>query len=269
VINAVFATTKTPFMSDNPALLKQQQDIVDTIKIHATQGGFSVIIGEPGVGKSMLKSHIKNWHNERDTTVVSVSRTLHTYLKILLQLGQSAKLDVPDKILEKSLIEHMFAQARQHKTLYTLIDEAHLLTSETLRKLRLLVDKFPKKHNLVLFGQSDLMHYLSLTANADIKSRITYSSHLLPLTNQHLTEFIERELTKANMGANTFTEGAIELVLRNANGNLRLCKNLCYSSLMDAARLGEKEVTIHHVNAILIQPHWRTHKELITQQVPK
>ena len=123
VDNAVFATAKTPFMQDNPVLLKQQQDIVDTIKTHATQGGFSVIIGEPGVGKSMLKSHIESWHNERNTTVVSVSRTMHTYLKILLQLGQSAKLDVPDKTLEKALIEHMFAQARQHKTLYTLIDE--------------------------------------------------------------------------------------------------------------------------------------------------
>jgi MSHA biogenesis protein MshM len=269
LINAVFATAKTPFMSDNPALLKQQQDIVDTIKIHATQGGFSVIIGEPGVGKSMLKSHIESWHNERNTTVVSVSRTMHTYLKILLQLGQSAKLDVPDKTLEKALIEHMFAQARQHKTLYTLIDEAHLLPTDALRRLRLLVDKFPKKHNLVLFGQSDLMHYLSLAANADIKSRITYSNHLQPLTDVHLTEFIERELTTANMGANTFTEGALELILRNANGNLRLCKNLCYGSLMEAARKAQKEVTINHVNAILIQPHWRTYKELITQQVPK
>lgn len=77
------------------------------------------------------------------------------------------------------------------------------------------------------------------------------------------------ELTNANMGANTFTEGAIELILRNANGNLRLCKNLCYGSLMDDARHTQKEVTINHVNAILIQPHWRTHKELLTQQVPK
>lgn len=152
MINAVFATTKIPFMSDNPALLKQQQNIVDTIKIHATQGGFSVVIGEPGVGKSMLKSHIESWHNERDTTVVSVSRTMHTYLKILLQLGQSAKLDVLDKMLEKALIEHMFAQARQHKTLFTLIDEAHLLPTDALRKLRLLTDKFRKNTTLCYSG---------------------------------------------------------------------------------------------------------------------
>ena len=121
----------------------------------------------------------------------------------------------------------------------------------------------------MLFGQSDLMHYLSLNINQDIKSRITYSNHLQPLTDVHLTEFIERELNHANMGLNTFTEGAIELILRNANGNLRLCKNLCYGSLMEAARHAQKEVTINHVNAILIQTHWRTHEELLTQQVPK
>jgi ABC-type cobalamin/Fe3+-siderophores transport system ATPase subunit len=68
----------------NLAFLKQQHDLVDTIKIQATQGGLSIIIGEPGVGKSMLKPHIESWHNERDTTVVSVSRTMQTYLKILL-----------------------------------------------------------------------------------------------------------------------------------------------------------------------------------------
>jgi len=63
-------------MQEKPALLKQQQTIIDTIKVHATQGGFSVIIGEPGVGKTSLKQHIENWHNERDTSVVSVSRTV-------------------------------------------------------------------------------------------------------------------------------------------------------------------------------------------------
>ncbi len=60
---------------------------------------------------------------------------------------------------------------------------------------------------------------------------------------------------------------AIELILRSSSGNLRLCRNLCYGSLIEAARETKKIVTITHVNAVLVQPHWRSHDELITQQV--
>lgn len=158
-------------------------------------------------------------------------------------------------------------QVRQRKTLYTLIDEAHLLSMEVLRKLRLLFEKFPKKHNLVLFGQPELLHYLALNVNADIKSRITFSQAIKPLNDDDLERYIIKELEAAKMGINTFDSGAIEVILRSANGNLRLCRNLCYASLIQACQEAKKSVTISHVNQVLIQPHWRSHDELIKQQV--
>jgi KaiC/GvpD/RAD55 family RecA-like ATPase len=83
MITSIFATTKEPFNRNNLALLTQQKQISDIVKIHAGQGGFSVIIGEPGVGKSVLREHFESWQSERDITVVSMSRTMHTYLNIL------------------------------------------------------------------------------------------------------------------------------------------------------------------------------------------
>ncbi|KKO47535.1 hypothetical protein VT06_16545 [Arsukibacterium sp. MJ3] len=44
------------------------------------------------------------------------------------------------------------------------------------------------------------------------------------------------ELEQVKLGSNTFAEGAIELILRHALGCLRLCRNLCYGSLVDACR---------------------------------
>jgi MSHA biogenesis protein MshM len=41
---------------------------------------------------------------------------------------------------------------------------------------------------------------------------------------------------------------------------------LCYGSLIDAASEVQKVVTITHVNSVLVQPHWRSHEELIKQQ---
>jgi type II secretory pathway predicted ATPase ExeA len=106
-----------------------------------------------------------------------------------------------------------------------------------------------------------------LNVNQDIKSRITYSATIKPLNNDELEHYIVKELESARMGINTSDPAAIELILRSAQGNLRLCRNLCYGSLIEAARETKKVVTITHVNNVLVQPHWRTHQELIKQQV--
>ena len=110
---------------------------------------------------------------------------------------------------------------KERKTLYILIDEAHLLDMHVLRKLRLLFEQFPKKHNLALLGQRDLLHYLSLNVNKDIKSRITYSATIKPLNDDDMESYIVKELESVRMGINTFGEGAMELIIRSAQGNLR------------------------------------------------
>jgi MSHA biogenesis protein MshM len=266
MIKSVFGLTKEPFHRQGHALLDQQKQIADIIKIHAQQGGFSVVVGEPGVGKSVLREHLETLQNEREVTVVSCSQTLHTYFNILKQLAESFKIDVPINHLEKELINSAFTHIRNRKTLYVLIDEAHLLDVTVLRKLRLLFDRFPKKHNLVLFGQRYLLYYLSLNVNQDIKSRITYSASILALNDDNLERYIIKELEAVRLGVNTFDSAAVELIVRSAQGNLRLCRNLCYGSLIEACREAKKVVSITHVNAVLVQPHWRSHDELIKQQ---
>ncbi len=267
MITSTFGITHEPFNRTDMTLLAQQKSIFDIIKIHAQQGGFSVIIGNPGVGKSVLREHIEHLQKERDVTVVSCSRTMHTYLNVLKQLAESFRIEAPPKDLEKELINSAFNHIRDRKTLYILIDEAHLLDMQVLRKLRLLFERFPKKHNLILFGQRDLLYYLSMNVNQDIKSRITYSENISPLNDEDLERYIVSELEAARMGVNTFDSGAVELIIRSAQGNLRLCRNLCYASLIEACRETKKIVTIQHVNNVLVQPHWRSHEELIKQQV--
>lgn len=266
MINAIWGITHEPFKRDKLTLLSQQKQIMDIIKIHAQQGGFSVIIGEPGVGKTVLREHIEQLNKERESTVVSCSRTLHTYRQIIWQLAESFKLETSEKTIESDLIECAFAQIRERKTLYILIDEAHLLETSVLRKLRLLFERFPKNHNLILFGQPELLHYLSLSTNKDIKSRITYSASIKPLNDEDMERYIVKELEAVKMGVNTFDEAAMALILRSSEGNLRLCRNLCLGSLIEAVRETKKVVSITHVNNVLVQPHWRTHEELIKQQ---
>lgn len=186
MITSILGITKEPFSRNDISLLPQQNQILDIIKIHAQQGGFSVVIGEPGVGKSVLRDHIEKLANDRDTTVVSCSRTLHTYHHILRQLAESFRLEATEKEMESALIKQAFNHIRERKTLYILIDEAHLLEMQVLRKLRLLFEKFPKKHNLILFGQRDLLHYLTPNINQDIKTCFCSCKagiHYIPVNN--------------------------------------------------------------------------------------
>ena len=165
------------------------------------------------------------------------------------------------------LIEAAFRHVQAQKSLYIVIDEAHLLEMVILRKLRLLFERFPKKHNLVLLGQPELMFRLSMMTNEDIKNRISYSKQVLPLNDADLGAFIVAELAAVGLGANTLDEAALQVVLRAVQGNLRLCRNLCYASLVATCLDGQRICTVSHVNAALLQPHWRSHEALLRQQV--
>ncbi len=124
-------------------------------------------------------------------------------MNILKQLAESLKIDAAIRDLEKQLIQAAYSAIGNRSTLYTLIDEAHLLDMTALRKLRLLFGQFPKKHNLVLCGQRDLLYYLSMKINEDIKSRMTYSENILPLNQCDLEQTIIKELETVGLGLNT------------------------------------------------------------------
>jgi len=270
MIKSNFGLTKEPFYRSDVALLPQQLEAIDMIKIHAQHGGFSVIVGNPGVGKSVIGAHLTQLGKERDTVVVSFTQTMHSYVPILKQLAESMQLGTaPIKDLEKELIQGAYRHVQAQKTLYIVIDEAHLLDIGILRKLRLLFERFPKKHNLVLLGHTELMYRLSMMCNEDIKSRISYSKQVLPLSDADLSAFIMTELGAVGLGANTFDEAALQVILRSVQGNLRLCRNLCYASLVAACMDAQRICSVSHVNVALQQPHWRSHEALLKQQTPK
>lgn len=268
IITSTFGIKKEPFNSQTPTLLPSQQKIFDIIKSHASYGGFSLIIGEPGVGKTVIKNTVEQLAESKEVVCASISRTMHTYGNILTQIADTLGIDDHRfSKLEKAILEAAYVCQKQRKTLYTIVDEAHLLDMDVMRKLRLLFDKFPKNHNLIFIAQSELMYRLTLRANTDIKSRITYSVALKKLTDEDLLAFVKQELESVGLGLQIYTESAINSVIRYAEGNLRACKNLVRGSLVNACRESKKQVSINHVNEVLMQPHWRSHDDIIKNPV--
>jgi len=259
VINAFYGIAKEPFAYDDLALLPGQQEIVDTLRVHSQQGGLCLVLGVPGTGKSTIKEYLQQRADPKRSLVVTISRTLHTYPNTLRLLCQAFQIQAATSPFagEKALIEQAFSMNRQGKTLMTMIDDAHLLEMQTLRKLRLLFGDFPKNHNLILIGQPALMGSLALQANEDIRSRVTYSVLIKPLNPDDLKAFILACLDTAGLGHNTFTAAAVELVVRSAEGILRKARNLCLACLLEGVRAQKRTIDIDNVNRVLVQPHWR------------
>jgi MSHA biogenesis protein MshM len=126
----------------------------------------------------------------------------------------------------------------------------------------LLFEDFPKNHNLVLIGQPSLLAGLDLAVNQDIKSRVTYSVITKRLGPDALRDFILRELDRVGLGHNTFTRPAIDLIVRSADGVLRMARNLCVGCLIEAVRSATKTIDIDNVNRVLLQPHWQKETDL-------
>ncbi|MDD4102773.1 MAG: hypothetical protein PHU80_09130 [Kiritimatiellae bacterium] len=93
-----------------------------------------------------------------------------------------------------------------------------------------------KKHNLVLIAQTPLMHNLKLGVNEDIRSRITCSVNLNRLTPDDIKAFIFEQLDRIRLGHNTFSDEALDLIVRSSEGILRRVRNLCVSALPETVR---------------------------------
>ncbi len=259
MIRNYFGLTRDPFVieRDTPLLAHQQRHF-EILRVHSQQGGLCLILGEPGTGKTVLKNHIAT-HNPKEWITPVINRSLHTWHNILRLLCRAFELETAgsDHKCEARLIAEARALNTRGKHIIPIIDDAHLVPIEALRKLRLLLEDFPKNHNLILIGQPSLNTTLQLRINHDIKSRVTYSAKLEQLGSEHLTDYIHSQLDRVGLAHTTFTEEALNLITRSSGGALRSVKNLCVGSLIEAVRDHTKTVDLKQVNAVLMQPHWR------------
>lgn len=222
-----------------------------------------MLVGQPGTGKSIIKQALRE-HDPKMLLTPTVNRTLHTYHSVLRILCEAFNItkEGRDFKCEARLIEQADKINKQGKMLAPIIDDAHLMEVDALRRLRLVFEDFPKNHNLILIAQPELLSKLNLAVNDDLRSRVTYSVLLQRLAPDDAIAFILRQLDKVALGHNTFTDEALHLIARSSEGILRRVRNLALASMMEAVRDRTKTVDLKQVNRVLLQPHWRRERDL-------
>lgn len=258
MIRSHFGLSKDPFAADAAELLPHQSEILDVLQVHCRQGGLCLVAGEPGSGKSAVRSALQASDPKR-LAAPCVGRTMHAYLGVLKILCQALEVDFEggDLKCEQRLKEEAYRLNRLGKSLALIVDDAHLMKLEALRRLRLLLAEFPSNQALVLFAQPEMLDRLRLSGNADLRSRLTYSALLERLAPEDIAAFVSGQLQRCGLGSNVVSEDALALIARSSQGYLRAAKHLTVASLIEAVRSQTRTVGLKEVNAALMQPHWR------------
>lgn len=217
------------------------------------QGGFIVITGEVGTGKTTVsRCFIENAPAHVDIALILNPRlsarellsAICDELEIAHPAGATIKQMV-DLINRDLLKAH---GAGRHKVL--MIDEAQNLSADVLEQLRLLTNLETAEKKLlqiVLLGQPELQQILALPKLRQLNQRVTARYHLDAIASNELPAYLSYRLGVAGMRGEVFAPAAVRKLYRLSNGIPRLINLISDRALLGAYAEGEHEVTSAHI----------------------
>lgn len=195
--------------------------------------GVALILGDAGVGKTLLTRVIASKFTDDDlVAVVCASRKFTVkafFQQLLFSLHQTF---VGGDETELRLMTLDYLERASQKRRVILIDDAQNLSLRVFDELRALIDHIqaPAQLSVALFGSHELEERLNLPALYPFAQRVVSRSWLDAFTNEETGQFISKELKRAQMNAK-FTKEAKKAVAELAEGAPRVVVQLCDRAL--------------------------------------
>ncbi len=226
----------------------------------AESRGLTIVLGEPGTGKTSLCSALEQELLADDRVILGkvLDPSFATELEFLIAIGRVFGLALPARsntALKNALKNFFFETAvLEERTLVLVIDEAQNLTDEGLEALRLLLNyHVPQKKllNILLFGQSELESLVN--AHGNLVDRVDSWIRLQRLDDAAAGAVLDFRLARAGLapGQQIFDPQARSLVARACAGLPRRLTMLAHLSMNEAADRASTLVRDDHVRAAL------------------
>jgi general secretion pathway protein A len=217
------------------------------------QGGFIVITGEVGTGKTTVsRCFLENVPEQVDIALVLnprlSARELLSSICDELEIAHPAQASIKElvNLINDDLLEAH--GAGRHKVL--IIDEAQNLSTDVLEQLRLLTNLETTEKKLlqiVLLGQPELQDMLALPELRQLNQRVTARYHLKGLERREIDAYVRYRLGVAGLKGEIFSEGAIKALYRHSGGIPRLINLICDRALLGAYAQSEHYITAGHI----------------------
>ena len=242
-----FSMTDHPFSERTPLkhLLEDERMTEGLARLNyfTQSGSLALVTGHTGVGKSSL---IRLFLHTLSRTRF---QSIYLYLSQvgstgLLKLIVTALGEVPKRGKERLYLQIFERVQNTELTTILVVDEAHLIDSDALTDLRLLVSSPDiDKLKLLIAGQETLRDHLRRSRHHDFVHRIAVRYHLSPLTADGTARYIDQRLTRVGSNEKLFDADAKRLIHDYSTGFPRQINNLATASLIHAATQREKQIS--------------------------
>jgi len=220
------------------------------LKFFQDQGSMALVIGKTGVGKSTLIRVFKNSVPKNRYQIIYLHLTNlkpEAFLRLIVRkLGESPKLG------KDRLFFQIFERIKKSEThTILIIDEAHLLSSQSLTDLRLIISSAEESHlpvKIILCGQETLAPVLNRTDHTDLLHRICVRCGLRSFTKVQSTVYIDHLLTCAGSSEKLFDPDAKNLIHDYSGGVARQINNIATACLINAASKNKRKIDENIVN---------------------
>ncbi|MCZ6890823.1 MAG: AAA family ATPase [Gammaproteobacteria bacterium] len=216
-----------------------------------SEGGFVLITGEVGTGKTtLLRSVVEQIPENQDVAFILNPRlTVRELLETLCdELGIQYETSQPMTVKHyiDRLNKHLLKTHGLGRSTVVIIDEAQNLSPAVLEQVRLLTNLETNERKLlriILLGQPELSVLLNRNDLRQLAQRITARYHLRPLDREDTAAYIGHRLSISGGNEHLFTASAMRVLYKITKGVPRLINILADRALLGAYVEGKQRVT--------------------------
>ena len=199
-----------------------------------------IVMGESGIGKSSLKTHL-NQHADDNWHICNIqSHTMMDAGLLLREVAQSFGLSDPPldpRSILLALRDQLRHLQQQDFNPVLMIDDAHELPQDALEALFSLADYNTDTVPLLrilLFCEPQIETVLEAPAFATLRERVTHKIHLSPLNELETAEYLKHRMAVAGLDSATpFTPKLVHKLYRLSHGVPEQINEYAHQYLLD------------------------------------